>query len=289
MWIVLMLAGLTIVIAGFYVIRDTVSPSHDREWVEHHTKLPSVSIDGRGVATTHNVRHARYRSEFDLDLSYTDEQYDTRAIKDVWMLVSHWGALEAHCILSFEFADGRYLAASVEVRKEARRAKSFATTEALYRNFEIFYILADEQDLVSLRTHIWKNDMHVYRLKLTPEMKRATLLAVAESTNTYAGTPQWYRLMRRNCGSEPMRNLYKAGAPVPQWDWRYVAVGRIDRLLYNRHLIDCDPSLSYDDVYRGSLVPDETATYALDDTFSQKIRSGGLGEKSEQRDIDSHC
>lgn len=262
---------LLLLVVGFYFVRGLRKPSHDRAWVEHHRALPSIQIDQSGLAHVYNVRHARYRSEFDFDLSYSDETYDTNTIRDVWLYVSHWEMGQAHCMLSFEFDDGRFLAASVEVRKV--NVNTFRTRDVFFGNYELFYILADEQDVISLRTHIWGpqiNDLRLYRLTLTPEIQKSVFRAMADRISYFKDTPQWYRVSKRNCGTEPMRNLYQGGAPIPRWHWRYAITGFLDRALYRYHIIDT--TRPFDEVYKTADIVTPAGALPLDESFSARIR-----------------
>ena len=53
-------------------------------------------------------------------------------------------------MLSFGFEDGTYLAVSVEVRLE--EDESYSPVGGLMRQFEIMYVVADERDVIRLRT-----------------------------------------------------------------------------------------------------------------------------------------
>lgn len=59
--------------------------------------------------------------------------------------------LIVHTIASWEFADGSPLAVSIETRKE--QGESYSAIRGFFRQYELYYVVADERDLLRLRTN----------------------------------------------------------------------------------------------------------------------------------------
>jgi hypothetical protein len=55
----------------------------------------------------------------------------------------------AHIFLSFGFADKDFLAISIETRRE--RHETYSTVAGFFKQYELFYVVADEWDLIGLR------------------------------------------------------------------------------------------------------------------------------------------
>ena len=70
------------------------------------------------------------------------------------------GPAIAHLFLTFGFGDD-HLAISIEARKE--RTRPYATLPGFFRQYELVYIVADERDVIRVRTN--------YRIRLR---KRST-------------------------------------------------------------------------------------------------------------------
>jgi hypothetical protein len=67
------------------------------------------------------------------------------------LFVSHWGpTLIAHTIVSWDFADARPLAVSIETRKEKK--ESYSAVRGFFQQYELVYVAADERDVIRLRT-----------------------------------------------------------------------------------------------------------------------------------------
>jgi len=95
------------------------SPSNDRNWVQNHAVLPTVEYAG-DILTVGNVRDFRYdETGAIIEPRYEDRRYDISQLTEVWYGISHFSKFDglAHSFLSFGFADGQYLALSIEARR----------------------------------------------------------------------------------------------------------------------------------------------------------------------------
>jgi Domain of unknown function (DUF4105) len=65
-------------------------------------------------------------------------------------------------MLSFGFAGKDYLAVSIETRKE--RGESYSTLAGFFRNYELYYVIADERDVIRVRTNYRQPQEDVFYL-----------------------------------------------------------------------------------------------------------------------------
>ena len=73
-------------------------------------------------------------------------------LESVDLVAVYWmGPAIAHLFLSFGFSGGDYLAVSIETRKE--RHETYSTIKGFFRQYELFYVVADERDVIRLRTN----------------------------------------------------------------------------------------------------------------------------------------
>ncbi len=259
-------------VLGFVLYRTLFRPKLHRQWEQFHKELPEVVVDANGVAMIKNIRHARYTEEFKYDLAYSSDIFNITHVKRVWFAIEPYARFQAHTFLSFEFTDGRFLSLSVEVRKT--NAEDFWGWQVLVWNYEIFYVLADEQDVLYLRTNIRKDHVHLYPLTLTPNESQAVFRSVLESVNTYAHKPFWYRLLKRNCTIQPMRHLRVAAKSLPWWHIRYVLTEYADWVLYKYRLIDTHDT--FENIRKQYYVTDKAQKLPCDANFSQAIRAEQL-------------
>src|SRR6516225_2273700 len=130
---------------------STIKPSNDREWEPENAVLAYATIDGDRI-TLHNIRNFDYRTETDFTPLYYDRSFDLRQLSSVDLLASYWmGPAIAHVFLSFGFTDGTHVAISIEARRE--RGESYSSIKGFFRQYELFYAVGDERDVVRMRTN----------------------------------------------------------------------------------------------------------------------------------------
>ena len=129
----------------------SIEPTNERDWQPEVAILPYATISGDQV-TVHNIRNFDYRSETDYRVAYYDKRFDLRDLRSLDIVTSYWmGPAIAHVFLSFGFAGDDYLAVSIEVRKS--KGKEYSTLRGFFRQYELIYVVADERDVIRLRTN----------------------------------------------------------------------------------------------------------------------------------------
>jgi hypothetical protein len=129
----------------------TLSPSNDRAWQQDVAQTPWAEIDGDRV-TIHNVRNFDYRAEFDYTPRWEDRTFDLSRIRGADIVLTFWGSpWIAHPIVSFQFGENDHVALSIETRKEM--GEEYSAFKGFFRQYELIYIVADERDVIRLRTN----------------------------------------------------------------------------------------------------------------------------------------
>jgi len=247
----------------------SIEPSNEREWLPDVARLPSAEIDG-DLVTIRNVRNFVYRSEFDYDERWEERIYDLSKLEGVDVFLIYWGSpWIAHTIMSWVFEDGPPLAISIETRKEV--GEEYSAVRGFFRQFEIYYVVSDELDVVRLRTNYRGEEVYLYRLLTSPELARKILLAYIDEINQLATKPRWYNAIRYNC-TTAIRHLVQSVAPGSPFDWRILLNGRIDELSYERGNINT--SLPFSELKRKSDITQRAKTVERDSEFSMRIRDG---------------
>jgi hypothetical protein len=247
----------------------TISPRQDRDWKPEVAVLAEAIIDGEHV-TIHNVRNFDYRTETDFTPRYDTRRYDLSQLRGLDMFVNYWGSpLIAHPILSFDFGDQGRICFSIETRPEGGEA--YSAIRGFYRQFELVYIAADERDVIRVRTNFRKGeDVFLYHLNLPLEEVRGRFLEYVRRINELHSRPEWYNAVTTNCTTS-IRSQHDAKNRVP-WDWRILANGKADELLYQRGFID--RSLPFAELKARSLINARAKAAGASADFSQLIRLG---------------
>lgn len=211
----LVVVMLALLLGGYLVQGLFVEPSNDRAWVLEQSIAPTAVFDGDRVLVR-KVRDFRWSEEGAAQPGWYDAAYDLNELESVWYLVVPFREVRggAHTFLSFGFSDGRYLAISVEARKE--RGETYSPFKGLFRAYELIYVIADERDAIGLRASVWNEDVYLYPVKGTPEKKRAALVDMLERANGLAARPEFYDTFRNSCTSNVVRHVNRvAPARVP--------------------------------------------------------------------------
>ena len=157
------------------------------------------------------------------------------------LFLSFWGPTQiAHTIVSWEFDDGQHLAISIETRKE--KGESYSALRGFFRQYELYYVVADERDLVGLRTNYRGEQVYLYRIRVPRSQARALLVDYLDEVNQLADHPQWYNALTQNCTTTIRGHAQNIGAGG-RLDWRLLANGHLDQLLYERGQIDTDDAV----------------------------------------------
>src|SRR6266508_1693720 len=247
----------------------TLSPTNDSDWQPDVAQKGWADIQGDGV-TLHNVRNCDYRTETDYTPRWETRTVRISQITGIDFAIDYWGSpWIAHPIASFQFADAPPLCFSIETRKKL--GQTYSTVGGLYRQFELIYIVADERDVIRVRTNYRKEDIYLYRTTVSPAQARERFLEYIHSLNALRNKPRWYNAITTNCTTS-IRTQHPPNERVP-WDWRILLNGKGDELLYERHAI-ATGGLPFAELKTRSLIDTRARTANDSPDFSKLIREG---------------
>lgn len=261
--------GVAVAIVFVAVCWSTLKPRQDRDWKPEVAVLGQATIEGERV-TIHNVRNFDYHTETDFTPRHETRSYDLQKLRGIDLFVTYWGSPSiAHPILSFDFGEDGRVCFSIETRTQ--RGQSYSAIGGLYRHFEQIYIASDERDVIRLRSNYRQGeDVYLYRFAATPQGARSTFLEYIRTLNELHERPRWYNAIDNNC-TTAIRHQRTAAERAP-WDWRMLANGYADEMLYERGTIERF-ALPFDELKRRAHINERAraANDALD--FSERIRT----------------
>lgn len=264
-----MLTAFVVLFAVWALWWMRIAPRNDRDWQPDVARTAWVDIDGDRL-TFHDVRDFDYRSETDFTERWETRTLDLAKLQGMDLFMSYWGAPGiAHTILSWDFSDGQHLAVSIETRKE--KGEEYSAVKGFFKQFEIYYVVADERDVIRLRTNYRGEEVHLYQLRTPVERARRLLLDYVRSINELHERPAWYNAANANCTTSITRHIRKIGIAFP-FDWRVIANGSLDAMLYENAIIDT--SRPFPEVRRMTLVNARAEAADQDPAFSVRIRDG---------------
>jgi hypothetical protein len=215
-----------------------IEPSNDRDWQTDVAVLPHATIEG-DVVTVHNIRNFDYRSETDYTPAYYDKRFDLRQLEGADLVAVYWmGPAVAHIFVSFAFAGGDHLAISIETRKE--KGEGYSTLKGFFRQYELYYVVADERDVIRLRTN-YRNDppedVYVYRLQGPLENVRRVFLQYINRINDLQIHPEFYNTLTTNCTTGIWLHTLVNPEHLP-FSWKILASGYVPEYAYEAGRLD---------------------------------------------------
>jgi uncharacterized protein DUF4105 len=262
----LLAGGLFVAVLVWWLL---IPPRNDRNWQPDLARLAWAEVRDDTVIV-HNVRNTVYRSDTDFDIHYEDRTYRLSDLRTLDFILSHWGAPGiAHSIVSFGFADGRYLAVSIEGRKE--KNEGYSAIRGLFKQYELIYVVADERDLIGVRTNVRGEHVYLYRVRTPPPGVRAIFLRYVAELDRLREHPEWYNAITQNC-TTAIRGL-TAPVSARSWTgWKVYVNGYLDELAYQLGAVDT--SLPFVELRARSLIDDRARAAAGAPDFSRRIREG---------------
>jgi len=259
-----------VLFAGVLLWWLAIKPRNDGNWQNNVAQLAWAEINGDEV-TLHNVRNCDYNTETDYTARWEARAVRLSQITGIDLAVNYWGSpWIAHPIVSFQFADVPPVCFSIEVRKKV--GQTYSAIGGFYRQFALIYVVADERDVIRVRTNYRKGeDVYLYHTTISPAQARERFLEYSRSLNVLRDKPRWYNAVTTNCTTS-IRTQRPPGERMP-WDWRILLNGKADEMMYQRHLI-VTGGLPFAELKARSLINSRAQAADGSPDFSKLIRVG---------------
>lgn len=268
-------AGLFVAALGWFI---AFRPSHDRPWRPEVASLPRALIDGDRVRLT-GVRNFDYRSADDFTVRYEEREVSLAHLTSMDLFISYWSVGPvAHTFVSFNFDNASPISISIEARLE--KDEGFDPLAALFKQFELIYVVGEERDLVRVRTDYRQEEVYLYRIKAAPAAVRRLFLIYMGRINAIGGHAEWYHLLKNNCTVNIVRHANAAGR-VGRYDYRLLLNGWVDRYLYDAGSVDT--SLPFEALRRQSRIDDSARAAGDAPDFSARIRGSLIAGRGPAR------
>jgi hypothetical protein len=170
--------------------------------------------------------------------------------------------------VSFGFDDGRYLAISVEARRET--GETYGIVKGLLRRFELMYVVGDEQDLIGRRVVVDSAEVYLYPIRAARQDVRAMFTQMLERANAIYRQPEWYNSLTNNCTMNLVRHVNRIAPGRIPTSWRLVLPGYSDQVAHRLGLIDSTLSLA--EARARFRITDKARAALGAEAFSRRIR-----------------
>jgi len=240
-----------------------------RVWRPDLAILPFAEFYGNEITIRH-VRNCRYRTEEDYDVRHYDLRFQLSDVVNVDFIVVPFKetTLLAHTMLSFGLRSGEHFCISVEARLD--QGESYSALGGLRKKFELVYVIADERDVIPLRTNTRDVEVYLYRGRANPDQAQNLLVDMLTRSNKLQREPEFYDLITNNCTTNLVAHVNQLRPGKVPFDWRVILPGHSDRLAYELGLIQS--SGSFELTKKMANVTSLARDNALNPNLSQIIR-----------------
>ena len=251
-------------------IRDRLSASNDRDWSPDMATLPTADFVG-DVVHVRNIRNNQYLTADDFIVNHYDRTIRISDIQSVDFIVVPFQqtAALAHTLLSFGMSDGTHLGVSVEVRKE--KGEKYQPLLGFGNQYELMYVVADERDLIRLRTHHRNDSAYVFPTVANAKQSQDLFVDVMQRVNQLAVNPEFYHSSRNNCTTNLVDHVNNLKAEKVPFSWKVLLPGFSAKYAYDHGLID--NRIPFEELEILCNINDLAAEHYDSDNFSRLIRS----------------
>ena len=248
-----------------------IPASNDRNWQPEVSVTPHATVNG-DLVTIRGVRNFDYRSSSDFTPRWEERTYDLRKLDSVDIIAVYWtGKAIAHVMVSFGFEGKDYLAISIETRKE--KGESYSTLAGFFRQYELYYVVADERDVIGVRTTYRQpqEDVYIYRVRAPLRNIRRVFLDYIDRINDMRIHPRFYNTLTTNCTTSILMHT-RMNPESPPMSWKLLLSGYVPNYLYDLGRIDtAKPFAELEKLCR---VNERAHAADKDASFSQRLRQG---------------
>lgn len=261
---------ISILLLGLYQLPQA---SNDRNWTADQKIMTTVLMDEGSEIMIKNIRNFSYRAEMDYDRNYYDKVVNLDELVSVDFILSRFADWQgaAHAFLSFGFQGKEkteYVSVSVEIRKE--EGEEYSPFKGLLKQYELNYVVADERDVIRLRTNIREEPLYIFPIQTSKENMQALFRSIMLRIQKLETEPEFYNTMTSSCMTNIVDHVNDIAPKTIPWSYKIVFPGYSDEVAYELGFVDT--SVSLEELRARYLVNELAMEYGDGEAFSQVIR-----------------
>lgn len=244
-------------------------PALDRDWEIDQKILPEVVFSWTQIDIK-NMRNFAYSSETEYEANYYNQTINIESVESLYYIIEPFSEYDgpAHTMFSFGLSDGSYVIVSAEIRKE--KGESFDPFKWISREYELVYMIWNENDFVKLRANQRKDDVIMYPIKTTQEKIQKLFTSMLHRSNELSKKPEFYNTITQNCATSILSHVNELREENIPWSKEALFPSHSDKIIYDLGLIDT--KLSLEEARKYYQINELSEKFWEDKNYSEKIR-----------------
>ena len=236
-------------------------------------RIPLLTFEGDQLRID-NFRNFRYECNGDFQPNYETRIIDMRSIETVdYIVVPFQGQTDlAHTMVSFGCNNGEYLAASIEARR--RKNQTYSLIKGMLGYYQLMYVIADERDVIGMRTECRGDEVYLYRSKASPEHVNQFFRCMMRRADNLSKSQERYNTVFNNCLTNLRYHVNKIWPGLVPLSWRLLLNAHSDYLAYKVGLLE--EGETFKSTRKEALINKRAKGNLHDANFSQIIRARAI-------------
>jgi len=216
------------------------TPSNDRDWEFGQQKLQKVFFSNDKVIIK-NLRDYDW-TKIGKEEKYIDLEFNLGDLKSIEVGESHFSEIEGigHIFLIFNLNGNKDIALSIEI--DSPKLQGSISLKGLKFDYELIYILATKEDLLSLRKK--RNErVYIYPIKISEEKTQELFKLISQKVNRLYENPEFYHLFFKNCTNLIIDEVEKISDKKFPFYEQTFAPGYAGEVLFEMNILDVNNNL----------------------------------------------
>lgn len=174
-------------------------PTNNKNWRDDLKVFPEIKIKGNQIEIKH-VRDFKYgKDEYDYIEGYKNYKLKLGDIEKLDYILEPFMFKEriAHPLLSFTLKNNKRIVLSVEVRKV--KGEDYSLPKTFLRYYELFYVIATEEDVIKLRTHMRHDPVYLFPIQADKKFIQNLFLDMLKRAKNLQKNPEFYHPIFNSC------------------------------------------------------------------------------------------
>jgi hypothetical protein len=214
----------------------------NKNWIKIHQKLSFIKWLDENICEIENIRNFKYDKNKENtednpeELNYETETYDLKNLKKAWFIENKWSELpfHSHIMISFKFENDRFITFALEVRKNSHEV--FELYKVFWKSYNVFYVVAKEEDVLYLRTNIRKEDegeLNIFEINLNKDQTENLFKVICDDVNFSFENNIIYKVFTTDCVSGMLNNFVNAKIKIKKYFWDFSPI----KVMWRNNLI----------------------------------------------------